>query len=171
VTGPLAESSQLYHDSAGVGSRNLGGILSVRPGRVTRMTMRVRNLTFDCADAMSLARFWSAMTGWNVYYDDDPEVVVAPTYPNPDGIGMLFIPVPEGKTAKNRLHFDLEPTDCSRDDQVSKAVELGAEIIGDHRSEDGSGWVTLADPEGNEFCVERSEAERTIRPGAYRIGT
>jgi predicted enzyme related to lactoylglutathione lyase len=135
------------------------------------MTMRVRNLTFDCADAMPLAKFWSAMTGWNIFYDDDPEVVVAPAYPNPDDIGMLFIPVPEGKTAKNRIHFDVEPTDCTRDAQVSKAVELGATIVGDFRNEDGSGWVTLGDPEGNEFCIERSEAERPRKPGAFRIGT
>jgi len=134
------------------------------------MTMRVRNLTFDCADAMTLAKFWSAMTGWNVFYDDDPEVVVAPAYPNPEGIGMLFIPVPEGKTAKNRIHVDFEPIDCSRDDQVSRAVELGATIVGDFRNEDGTGWVTLTDPEGIEFCVERSEAERPYKPGAYRIG-
>jgi predicted enzyme related to lactoylglutathione lyase len=135
------------------------------------MTMRVRNLTFDCADAMTLAKFWSAMTGWNVFFDDDPEVVVAPAFPNPHDVGLLFIPVPEGKTAKNRIHFDLQPTDCTRDDQVSKAVELGATIIGDFREEDGSGWVTLADPEGNEFCVERSEAERPPKPGVFRIGS
>ncbi len=135
------------------------------------MTMRVRNLTFDCADAMTLGKFWSAMTGWNLFFDDDPEVVVAPAFPNPDDIGLLFIPVPEGKTAKNRIHFDLQPTDCSRDDQVSRAVELGATIIGDFRKEDGSGWVTLADPEGNEFCVERSEAEHPPKPGVFRIGS
>lgn len=135
------------------------------------MTMSVRNLTFDCSDAMSQARFWSAMTGWNVYFDDDPEVVVAPSYPNPGGLKMLFIPVPEGKTAKNRLHLDLEPTDCSRDDQVSRAVDLGATLTGDFRNEDGSGWVTLEDPEGNEFCIERSRAERPPKPAAYRLGT
>jgi predicted enzyme related to lactoylglutathione lyase len=135
------------------------------------MTLRVRNLTFDCADAMMLGKFWSAMTGWNLFFDDDPEVVVAPAFPHPDDVGLLFIPVPEGKTAKNRIHFDLQPTDCSRDDQVSRAVELGATIIGDFREEDGSGWVTLADPEGNEFCVERSEAENPPEPGVFRIGT
>jgi predicted enzyme related to lactoylglutathione lyase len=98
-------------------------------------------------------------------------VVVAPAFPNPGDVGLLFIPVPEGKTAKNRIHFDLQPTDCTRDDQVSKAVKLGATIIGDFREEDGSGWVTLADPEGNEFCVERSEAEHPPKPGVFRIGS
>ena len=72
---------------------------------------------------------------------------------------MLFIPVPEGKTAKNRMHLDLRPTDCTRDEQVEKALALGATLLGDHRKDDGTGWVTLADPEGNEFCIERSAAE------------
>ena len=134
------------------------------------MTVRARNLTFDCADARALAEFWSAMLGWNIYYDDDPEVVVAPHFPY-DGLGLLFIPVPEGKTAKNRLHLDLEPTDCTRDEQVEKALALGATIIGDHRQPDGPGWVTMADLEGNEFCIERAGSERVRRPAAYRLGS
>jgi predicted enzyme related to lactoylglutathione lyase len=135
------------------------------------MTSIVRNLTFDCADAMAQARFWSELTGWNVYYDDDPEVVVAPSFPNRGGIGLLFIPVPEGKSAKNRLHVDLVPTDCTRDEQLARAVELGATVVGDFRKDDGSGWVTLTDPEGNEFCIERSDAERPVTPATFRIGT
>ena len=134
------------------------------------MSVRVRNLTFDCADARKLADFWSALTGWHVFYDDDPEIVVAPHFPY-DGTGMLFIPVPEGKTAKNRLHLDVEPTDCTRDEQVDRALHLGATIIGDYRKPDGTGWVTLADPEGNEFCIERSGAERVTQTSAYRIGS
>ena len=135
------------------------------------MTVRARNLTFDCGDARKQADFWSALLGWNVYYDDDPEVVVAPYFPY-DGLGLLFIPVPEGKTAKNRLHLDLEPTDCTRDEQVDKALALGATIVGDFRREDGAGWVTMADPEGNEFCIERSGSERAAHgPSAYRIGS
>jgi len=134
------------------------------------MSVRVRNLTFDCADARKQADFWAALLGWNVYFDDDPEVVVAPHFPA-DDLGLLFIPVPEGKTAKNRLHLDLEPTDCTRDEQVDRALTLGATIIGDFRRDDGTGWVTLADPEGNEFCVERSGSERPRTPSSYRIGS
>jgi predicted enzyme related to lactoylglutathione lyase len=132
------------------------------------MTTKLRNVTFDCSDARRVADFWSALTGWNVYYDDDPEVVVASHFPS-NGLTLLFVPVPEGKTVKNRVHLDLQPTDCSRDEQVTRAVELGATIIADHRKDDGTGWVTMADPEGNEFCIERSTAERPVIPGAYRI--
>jgi predicted enzyme related to lactoylglutathione lyase len=135
------------------------------------MAVRIHNITFDCADARSLARFWSTITGWNVYYDDDPEVVLAPSFPY-DGTGMLFIPVPEGKTAKNRLHLDLSPEPGTRDEMVETAVAAGATVIGDHRAADGSGWVTLTDPEGNEFCIERGESERgTPAPRSFRIDT
>ena len=116
------------------------------------MAVRIHSITFDCADARALAGFWSAITGWNVYYDDDPEVVLAPCYPH-DGTGMLFIPVPEGKTAKNRLHLDLSPERVTRDEMVETAVAAGATVLGDHRGADGAGWVTLADPEGNVAIV------------------
>jgi predicted enzyme related to lactoylglutathione lyase len=133
------------------------------------MGVHIHNITFDCADARRLADFWSGLLGWNVYYDDDPEVVVAPSFPH-SGTGLLFIPVPEGKTAKNRMHLDLAPEDATRDETVERAVAAGGSVIGDHRREDGSGWVTMADPEGNEFCIERSRAERgPVTPQAYRI--
>jgi len=136
------------------------------------MAMRVNNMTFDCGDARKLAEFWAAMTGWIVFYDDDPEVMVAPHFPNEDPT-LLFIPVPEGKAAKNRLHLDLQPTDRTRDEAVAQALSLGATLIGDFRKEDGSGWVTLGDPEGNEFCIERSPSERSEPAGvrSYRIGS
>lgn len=129
----------------------------------------MHNLTFDCADARRLADFWAELLGWSVFYDDDPEVVVAPSYPN-SGVGLLFIPVPEGKTVKNRLHLDVAPTDCTRDEQVEKALALGAAVHEDHRRPDGTGWVTMADPEGNEFCVERGVAEKGPQRGTYRLG-
>jgi predicted enzyme related to lactoylglutathione lyase len=135
------------------------------------MDLRVHNITFDCADARRLATFWSTATGWNVYYDDDPEVVVAPSYPH-HGTGLLFIPVPEGKTAKNRVHLDLAPETGTRDQAVAGAVAAGATVIGDFRKPDGSGWVTLADPEGNELCIERSPSEVGPRPPrAFKLTT
>jgi len=135
------------------------------------MTASINNITFDCGDARKLAEFWAHLLGWQVFYDDDPEVLVSPHFPANGATTLLFIPVPEGKTAKNRVHLDLEPTDVGRDAQVEQAIALGATLVGDHRKEDGSGWVTLADPEGNEFCVERSTSERPA-PGtkAWRLG-
>jgi Glyoxalase-like domain len=68
--------------------------------------------------------------------------------------------VPEGKVVKNRVHLDLLPTNRSRNEEVERLLGIGATLVEDHRKADGAGWVTLADPEGNEFCLERSLPER-----------
>ncbi|MER5212124.1 VOC family protein [Streptomyces sp. NPDC002838] len=67
--------------------------------------------------------------------------------------------VPEAKTIKNRIHLCLRP-ETSRDQEVDRLLGLGATFVADHRNPDGSGWAILADPEGNEFCVLRSESDR-----------
>jgi hypothetical protein len=87
----------------------------------------------------------------------DDSVLVMPTLGQP---GLLFLRVPEGKTAKNRIHFDLWPTSTKRDEQVKRAIDLGAVVLDDWRRDDGTGWVVFADPGGNEFCIGRSAAER-----------
>lgn len=73
---------------------------------------------------------------------------------------LLFIEVPDSKQVKNRLHLDLVPTDRTRDEEIERVVALGATPIADLRRVDGTGWLVLGDPEGNEFCVLRSDAER-----------
>jgi predicted enzyme related to lactoylglutathione lyase len=122
------------------------------------MSSVVNVLTFDCAAPLALARFWSAVTGWPLHEEsgDEEAMVVAPE-PRPS---LLFVRVPEGKSAKNRIHFDLRPTDRTRDEEVVRLTGIGAVIHSDLRRPDGTGWVVLTDPEGNEFCVERSAAER-----------
>jgi catechol 2,3-dioxygenase-like lactoylglutathione lyase family enzyme len=126
------------------------------------MALRIRNVTIDCADPYLLATFWSQVTG----FGEDPDEGNSPGDPEalllaPDGsLGLLFVTVPEPKHAKNRLHLDLVPTDRSRDAEVDRLLALGAVLVDDRRRADGTGWVVLADPEGNEFCVERSDAER-----------
>ncbi|MEV1287074.1 VOC family protein [Micromonospora sp. NPDC049679] len=125
------------------------------------MGSRMKNVSIDCADPYVLSGFWSEALGYPRHSDDhpgDPEAVLLP----PDEVGpvVLFLQVPERKTVKNRLHLDLQPTDRSRDEEVARLLDLGATQVADHRKPDGAGWVVLADPEGNEFCVERSVAER-----------
>jgi hypothetical protein len=61
---------------------------------------------------------------------------------------------------KNRVHLDVVPTGTTRDEEVARLLELGATLVDDQRRSDGTGWAVLGDPEGNEFCVERSAAER-----------
>lgn len=122
--------------------------------------MILRHVTVDCADPYAQARFWSAVTGWPVAELDGPGTEDALVEAPPGTPGLLFIRVPEGKQTKNRIHFDWMPTERSRDEEVRRIIELGAKLYEDHRTDDGLGWVTLLDPEGNEFCIERSRAER-----------
>jgi len=126
------------------------------------MTLKISHITFDAANPYSIAQFWSAATG----FAEDPEG------PNEEGDDetalfsvdgdtvLLFIRVPEAKAGKNRVHLDWSPTDSTRDEEVDRLAGLGASIVDDRRRDDGTGWVVMADPEGNEFCVERSAAER-----------
>jgi predicted enzyme related to lactoylglutathione lyase len=136
------------------------------------MVSTLRNITVDCTDAPALARFWAEALGWNVFSDDDPEVLVTPCFPRTDAGSptMLFIPVPEPRTVKNRAHIDLEPSDRTRDEEVARLVALGAKVVEDHRTDEGLGWVWMADPEGNDFCVERGAAERgAVKPRHWRL--
>ncbi|WP_406642186.1 VOC family protein [Amycolatopsis sp. WGS_07] len=122
------------------------------------MTSVVDNITVDCADPWQLAQFWTQVTGRSVGEDDkqgDPEIGITLD----SGVTLLFIAVPEPKTVKNRLHLCLTP-DVPREEEVDRLLKLGATLHSDHRREDGSGWAVLQDPEGNEFCVLRSAAEK-----------
>jgi len=130
------------------------------------MTSLVRNITVDCADARALGAFWAEVLGGVLYEDNEPAVPeVLVSIGEGSGPGLLFLPVPEGKTIKNRLHLDLQPQDRSRDEEVVRLLDPGAELIEDFREPDGTGWAVMADIEGNEFCVERSSAERTATGG------
>ncbi|GIF97969.1 VOC family protein [Catellatospora citrea] len=124
------------------------------------MTSLIRHLTVDCTDPYTLAGFWSEVTGYPRDPDDKPEDPAALLMSPDDGPGLLFIAVPEGKAVKNRVHFDLQPTDRSRDEEIERLLAVGATLVDDLRNPDGTGWAVMADPEGNEFCVERSAAER-----------
>ncbi len=118
--------------------------------------MKVQHITVDCASPYELAQFWSEVTGWPISEIDKPgddEVLLEP--PHAEMAELLFIRVPEGKTGKNRLHLDLVPTERTRDEEVDRLVAAGASLISDQRTPEGRGWVVLADPEGNEFCVEK----------------
>jgi hypothetical protein len=126
------------------------------------MTSRISHTSVDSRDAHAQSVWWSQVLG----FSEDPRDPNEPGHEecmifSPDGRQrVLFIEVPEGKTVKNRIHFDLWPTDRTMNEEVDRLLALGAIVHQDLRTEDGGGWVTLLDPEGNEFCVLRSEAER-----------
>ncbi|MYD50721.1 MAG: VOC family protein [Dehalococcoidia bacterium] len=137
------------------------------------MSIVMTAITIDCADPRTQAEFWSAALGWEIESVEvwDAEISrgekvvqsreswsniisAAPNAPK----RINFAKVPEGKTVKNRLHFDLKVDDL--DTEVSRLVELGASIVErraravDGRIDQGQdGWLVMKDPEGNEFCI------------------
>ncbi|WP_440104654.1 VOC family protein [Streptosporangium sp. H16] len=119
----------------------------------------VHCVTFDCAQPYELAIFWRDASGGELHPDtekNDEEVLL-----QGGRVDLLFIKVPEDKAVKNRVHLDITGSaGTTRDEEVERLAELGATISEDHRNPDGSGWVTMLDPEGNEFCVCRAEYER-----------
>ena len=124
--------------------------------------VRVQSVTFDARDPHRVAAFWADLLGY-VEDPDDPNLpehtevlIIDPARRQPD---LLFIQVPDGKQVKNRVHLDLRPVE-RRDLTVERAVSLGGTVVDDRRHDDGSGWVVMADPEGNELCIVRSSAER-----------
>jgi hypothetical protein len=81
------------------------------------------------------------------------------------GAGSTRAAVHQGaddKAGKNRAHLDIQPPAGTRDETVQRLLAAGATVYEDHRTADGLGWVTMRDPEGNEFCVERSAGERGL---------
>lgn len=106
-------------------------------------------ITFDARDAATLAAFWSAALHRNV--DDGASQDFASVAPNGEaeaGPLLMFVKVPEGKSAKNRIHFDLKTAEV--DGETSRLIALGATELRPLSANDGK-WVSFADPEGNEF--------------------
>ncbi|HEX9034643.1 MAG TPA: VOC family protein [Streptosporangiaceae bacterium] len=117
-------------------------------------TSTILNVTFDCADPAVVARFWAAVTGWSLHREDVPsgreEYRVGPSAAS--GIRLYFVGVPEAKVVKNRIHLDILPPDGDPGLEVARLRRLGASVPDDQP--DGASWLIMADPEGNEFCLE-----------------
>ena len=128
------------------------------------MTVRIASVTFDCADALTLGRFWSAALGRpldpkassdfaTIGFDGRRDTEGwAPVEPGSHPTWM-FVKVPEQKVAKNRMHLDVMARDPEA--EVARLVQLGA-TRGADMDEYGYTWTVMADPEGNEFCVAKS---------------
>src|SRR5208282_5130124 len=101
------------------------------------MSTRLVHLVIDANDPPKLARFWAAALGWEVAAEE----------PDPVALPLLFLPVPEAKTVKNRVHLDLATESAGHQaDLVARLRDLGARPV-----DIGQGdvpWVVLADPEG-----------------------
>jgi predicted enzyme related to lactoylglutathione lyase len=111
------------------------------------VSLRVTEVCIDANDTHALAGWWASVLGWAAADTDDGDVALrAPAGAGPD---WLFIAVPEDKTVKNRIHFDLTPDDQQA--EVDRVVALGARHVDIGQGDES--WVVLADPEGNEFCI------------------
>jgi len=127
------------------------------------MSALISHTTVDSLNAYAMSVFWAGVLGFVEDPDDpnepgDEECMIFST----DGTQrLLFIEVRDAKQVKNRVHLDLKPAEGTRDQELERLLLLGALEVADRRRPDGSGWVVLGDPEGNEFCILRSDAERT----------
>jgi predicted enzyme related to lactoylglutathione lyase len=116
------------------------------------MSVNMYAVTFDCGNAAELAGFWSGVLERPV--EDGASAEMAAIAPAGGGPHSYSMQVPEGKIAKNRMHPDLTTADLSA--EVDRIVVLGAKPAGEF-DEGGFRWVTLQDPEGNEFDVIATE--------------
>ena len=118
----------------------------------------LREVIIDCNNPRPVAEFWAAVLGWDVQQHDTAFWMSESGAPFPDLV-LVFVPVPEKKTVKNRLHLDVSPVGCDRDEEVARLEALGATPVDIGQGEQP--WVVLADPEGNEFCVLGRRADKS----------
>ncbi|MGX9900715.1 VOC family protein [Arthrobacter sp. SA17] len=114
------------------------------------MSSRLAVIAIDAIQPQVVADFWCAVLDWHVVDEDTDIISIGPQDGSSPSIDVIA--VPEGKTVKNRLHFDLRADGVSTAEELERLLALGA-----RRTDVGQGpdvsWVVLSDPEGNEFCL------------------
>ena len=125
------------------------------------VTSRISHTSVDAHNSYAQSVWWAQVLDWTEDPDDPnlPEHEECLIMSRDGSHKVLFIEVPDVKQGKNRIHFDLRPAEGTRDEELARLIDHGAKPIDDLRRPDGTGWVTLTDPEGNEFCILRSLAE------------
>jgi catechol-2,3-dioxygenase len=115
------------------------------------MVLRWDAVVIDCRDPETLAAFWCALLGVQVRGRLNQYIGLTPTAP---GMPRLLLQgTDDPRPAKNSLHLDLHvPSVAELPAAVERAVSLGARLVGEHEQA-GQSWRTLADPEGNLFCI------------------
>lgn len=121
----------------------------------------VREVVIDCADPKRVATFWSQVLEWPLTEEPEGYCWISSTgEPEAPPPLLVFLPVPEPKTVKNRVHIDVSPSGADQAEELERLLALGA-----RRVDIGQGdvpWVVLADIEGNEFCL----LARRVDPGS-----
>lgn len=114
------------------------------------MSSRIAAIAIDAIRPRVVAEFWCAVLDWQIVDEDSDGISIAPrdkAWPSID-----VFAVPEGKSVKNRLHFDLRADGLSTAEELERLLALGARRT-DVGQGEGVSWVVLCDPEGNEFCL------------------
>jgi predicted enzyme related to lactoylglutathione lyase len=115
------------------------------------MAASLTEIVIDCIDVERVAHFWSAVLDWPLQRTERGDVWMSATGGYDARPFIVFEPVPEAKTVKNRIHLDVSPRGCDQAEELERLLSLGAT-----RADVGQGdvpWIVLADPEGNEFCL------------------
>lgn len=115
------------------------------------MGAALTEIVIDAADPGRLAAFWEQVLAWERTDEDDTGVEISPR--GGGGPTLVFVPVPEAKAGKNRMHLDVNPMGCDQDTELARLHALGATDVDIGQGEQT--WYVLADPEGNEFCLLR----------------
>ncbi|MBE2997570.1 VOC family protein [Nocardiopsis sp. HNM0947] len=130
------------------------------------MALRWYTTVIDCRDHSAQAQWWAEVLDWRLIVDEEEGAVVIPPWLEAEPMtvqewdrgnpGLVFVPVPEDKAVKNRLHLDLAAhVDDDRDAEIARLERMGARRV-DVRQSGDEAWTVLADPEDNEFCVLES---------------
>jgi predicted enzyme related to lactoylglutathione lyase len=122
------------------------------------MASVLTEVIIDCRDPRRVAQFWRDVLAWPMVEDARGYYWLSATGEPTAPPLLVFVPVPEPKTVKNRLHLDVNPSGMDQDEELERLLELGA-----HQVDVGQGdvpWVTLSDPEGNEFCLLRRRVDQ-----------
>ena len=128
------------------------------------MALKWYSVVVDSHDFHAQARWWADVLDWQVVFEADAEAAIVPKHEQDRpisaeewtkvGPGLVFVPVPEGKAVKNRLHIDLAPHSTDdRDALIESLMARGATRVDVGQDDSTASWTVLADPEGNEFCV------------------
>ena len=111
------------------------------------MSLSLGMVTTDTTDPRPIAQWWAERFGGEIVSDHDGWFVIVKI----PGLNLGFQKVDDPTPGKNKLHFDLH-VDSDLDETVRSLVDAGATLVGG-RGDESFRWVTLADPQGNEFCV------------------
>ena len=111
------------------------------------MIGKLGEVVIDCHDPARLAEFWQRVLGGYVVRQSHEWVTLEP----PTGVTVAFQAVPEDKTVKNRVHFDVDVGDLQ--EAIAATESLGAQRVGEVVYDELGGFQVMTDPEGNEFCL------------------